>query len=182
VGFALVVTAKVPGPLGNGIILAASVTTASTNTSGALLVLTATNGVLCCANVAGSPVTVLNPAVPGETIYFLSTGLGLVCTPADLDPLNNCLSPDPAKDVLNTGFAYTGPVGNVPLVPVNATIGGGAAPVISEGVVPGTVGIYQVAIQVPSSLAANPFTQLFIQQLFNASNIVTLPVGNPIQF
>jgi uncharacterized protein (TIGR03437 family) len=182
VGFALVVTAKVPGPLGNGIILSALVTTASTNTGGALLTLTATNTVLCCANKADSPVTVQNPAVPGETIYFLSTGLGLVCMPADLDPLNNCLSPDPAKDVLITGVVYNGPAGNVPLVPINATVGGGAAAVVSSGILPGTVGLYQVIVQLPNTLVADPFTQLFIQQLFNASNIVTLPVATPLQF
>jgi hypothetical protein len=39
-----------------------------------------------------------------------------------------------------------------------------------------------VVIQLPSTLTANPFTQLFIQQLFNASNIVTIPVGAPLQF
>jgi uncharacterized protein (TIGR03437 family) len=195
VGYNLVVTAKVPGPPGNGIILTASVTTASTNTSGAILTLTVTNGNLCCANKADSPVTVQNPAVPGETIYFLSTGLGLVCGPQDLDPLNNCLAGDAAIAALNTGAAYTGPayapdalptapnsLGNVPEVPVNATVGGGSATVVSAGLVDGTVGLYQVVIQLPSSLTPGPFTQLFIQQLYNASNIVTLPVATAQQF
>ena len=182
VGHAVVITSKIPGPLGNGIVLGASVTTASTNTSGALLTLSTGNTTLCCANVANRPVSALNPATPGETIYFLATGLGLVCMTADLDPQNNCLSPDPAKDALLTGVAYAGPAGNAPLTAINATVAGGAATVISAGLVPGTNGVYQVVIQLPNSLTANPFTQLFIQQRFNASNIVTLPVGNPLNF
>jgi len=182
VGFAMIVTAKVPGPPGNGIVLLASVTTATTNTSGAMLVLTATSGTLCCANRADAPVTTLNPAVPGESIYFYATGLGLVCGPQDLDPLNNCLAGDAAKAAVITGVAYTGPVSNVPLVPINSTVGGGATAVISENLVPGTVGLYRVQVQLPTSLTTNPFTQLFIQQQFNASNIVTLPIGNGLQF
>lgn len=195
VGFDLVITAKIPGPLGNGIVLSASVTTASTNTSGAVLTMTTSNANLCCANRADSPVTVQNPALPGETIYVLTTGLGLVCGPQDLDPLNNCLAGDAAKAALSDGQAYTGPayapdglpsvpnsLGNVPLVPVNATVGGGAATVIAAGLVDGSVGLYQVVIQLPSSLTPGPFTQLFIQQLYSASNIVTLPVGSAIEF
>jgi uncharacterized protein (TIGR03437 family) len=183
-GNALLLTAKVPGPLGNGIALNASVTTASTNTAGALLTLTTTNSVMCCANVVNRPVTVQNPAVPGETVYFLATGLGLVCTSADLsnDGLGNCSSPDPAKDALITGSAYTGPWDALPEVPVNATVAGGSATIISTGIIPGTVGLYQIVIQLPSTLTQDPFTQLFIQQAFNASNIVTIPVGSPLAF
>lgn len=181
-GNGLIVTAKIPGPLGNGIVLYASTTTASTNTGGAILTLTTTNSVLCCASVVNRPVTVQNPAVPGETIYFLSTGLGLICTSADLsdDGLGNCSSPDPAKDALITGISYIGPWDALTEVPLNATVGGGAATVISNGIIPGTNGIYQIIIQLPSSLTANPFTQVFIQQQYTASNIVTIPVGSPV--
>lgn len=181
VGYAVVVTAKVPGPLGNGILLGTSVTTAAVNTGGALLTLSA-SGPLCCANVANRPVSTLNPAIPGETIFFVGTGLGLVCTTAYLDPLNNCLAGDPAKDSLVTGTAYSGPAGNAPLSPINATVAGGSATVLSSGLVPGTNGVYQIVITLPSTLTANPFTQLFIQQQFNGSNIVTVPVGNPLSF
>jgi uncharacterized protein (TIGR03437 family) len=139
---------------------------------------------MCCANVVNRPVTVQNPAVPGETVYFLATGLGLVCTSADLsnDGLGNCSSPDPAKDALITGSAYTGPWDALPEVPVNATVAGGSATIISTGIIPGTVGLYQIVIQLPSTLTQDPFTQLFIQQAFNASNIVTIPVGSPLAF
>ena len=182
VGYVLLLSAKVPGPLGNGIALTTVVTTASTNTNGATLVLTATSGTLCCANRADAPVTTLNPALPGETIYFFATGLGVVCGPQNIDPLNNCLEGDAAKAGLITGAAYTGPLRNVPLVPVNSTVGGGSSPVVGEAAVPGSIGLYRVSIQLPGSLTKNPFTQLFIQQQFGASNIVTLPVGDPLQF
>jgi uncharacterized protein (TIGR03437 family) len=182
VGSAIVITAKVPGPLGNGIIVNTEVTTAAANTGGALLSLSANSSSLCCANVADRPVSALNPATPGETIYFLGTGLGLVCTGQYLDPLNNCLEGDPAKAALITGSAYTGPAANEPLSPLNATVAGGSATVISAGLVPGTNGIYQIVIALPNTLTVNPFTQLFIQQQFNASNIVTMPVGNPLNF
>ncbi len=184
-GNGLVVTSKVPGPAGNGIVLNASVTTAATNTGGALLVLTATNTVTCCASVVNRPVTALNPAVPGETVFFIATGLGLVCTPADLTfnvNAGNCSSPDAAKDALITGSAYNGPWDSAPLINLNVTVQGGSATIVSAGIIPGTVGLYQVVIQLPNTLTANPFTQLFIQQLFNSSNIVTLPVGSPLQF
>jgi uncharacterized protein (TIGR03437 family) len=182
VGYVLIIKAKVPGPLGNGISLSTVVTTATTNTSGAILVVTAPSGTLCCANRADAPVTTLNPAIPGETVYFYATGLGLVCGPQDLDPLNNCIDGDSAKAGLITGASYTGPTTNVPLVPVNTTVGGGTAPVVTEAAVPGSIGMYKVSVQLPSSLTKNPFTQLFIQQQFGASNIVTLPVGDPLQF
>ncbi len=182
VGYVLLLTAKVPGPLGNGIALATVVSTATTNTSGAVLVITATSSALCCANRADAPITTLNPAVPGETIYFYATGLGVVCGPQDLDPLNNCIDGDAAKAGLITGAAYTGPLSNVPLVPVNSTVGGGSSAVVGEAAVPGSIGLYRVSIQLPGTLTNNPFTQLFIQQQFGASNIVTLPVGDPLQF
>lgn len=184
IGDALIVQAKVPGPNGNGIALAASVTTGPANTAGALLVLTATNSVTCCANVVNRPVTPQNPALPGETVFFFATGLGLVCTSADLsaDNLGNCSAPDPAKDALITGSAYTGPWESVTVNNVNATVQGGAATIISTGIIPGTVGLYQVIIQLPNTLTENPFTQLFVQQSFNASNIVTVPIGAPLQF
>ena len=62
--------AKVAGPEGDGIGLAASVP------STASLLLTPTNATMCCANIAGQPVTANNPAVPGETIVVVRHRLG----------------------------------------------------------------------------------------------------------
>src|SRR5262249_40019606 len=69
--------AKVPGPEGNNIPINATSSGSTTGSAGSVI-LTALNSQLCCANVAGAPITNDNPAVAGETIYMFATGLGLV--------------------------------------------------------------------------------------------------------
>jgi uncharacterized protein (TIGR03437 family) len=154
----IVLTAKVAGPDGNGIAISAS-----TNSS-ASLVLTALNPSTCCASVAGSPVTADNPAVPGEVITLYATGLGLTQAPDGSFPNN-------------TGQIYNGPVQNVPLAPVdNVQAGGSTANVLSSGLKPGMLGVYEVKIQLSTALTTNPNTQLYIAQNVFTSNIVTIPV------
>ena len=70
---------KIPGPDGDGTPITTNVTTPTTNTAGAQLLLTATNTGLCCASPGGTLITPANPAIPGETINIIATGLGLVC-------------------------------------------------------------------------------------------------------
>jgi hypothetical protein len=135
------------------------VTTASTNTSGAQLTLTATNSITCCANTAGAPLTPDNPAVPGETILIYGTGLGL--------PVNNNAS---------SGTQFVGPP-SASIVPVSAQSGGSTVNVISTGYKVGMVGTNEIVLELPSSLTANPLTHLTISQSFTTSNIVTIPVG-----
>ena len=157
----IVLTAKVAGPDGNGIVITAS------SSSGASVVMTALNPSTCCASVAGAPVTADNPAIPGEVISLYATGLGLTQAP-------NGSFPD------NTGQAYNGPP-NVAFAPVdNVQAGGSTANVISSGLKPGLLGIYEVQIQLASSLTTNPFTQVYIAQNVFTSNIVTIPVVNSI--
>jgi uncharacterized protein (TIGR03437 family) len=157
----IVLTAKVAGPDGNGIAVAASAS------SGASVVVTALNLATCCASVAGAPVTADNPAIPGEVISLYATGLGLTQAPNGSFPNN-------------TGQAYNGPP-NTAFTPVdNVQAGGSTANVISSGLKPGLLGIYEVQIQLPSSLTTNPFTQVYIAQNIFTSNIVTIPVVNSI--
>jgi hypothetical protein len=148
--------ARVEGPEGNGIMIAGS-----TN-DGAQVILTATNSTLCCANVAGAPVTDDNPALPGETIVVLATGLGL---------------PEP-QDGVNTGQKYEGGT-NQPVSFVSSLAGGKTANVLFAGLKPGTVGIYEVHLELNSDLPTDPFTQITIAQDVYVSNIVTFPVVNP---
>jgi len=74
--------------------------------------------------------TATTPAVPGETINLFGTGLG--STTPGLIP------------------------GQVPTQaaalarPVTVTIGGASANVLSAGVLPGSAGVYQISVQVPS--------------------------------
>ena len=74
--FRIALTANTPGPQAEGITVAVAVTTATTNTAGALLLLTAYNPTLCCSNVEGQLVSQDNPAVPGRTAVYLRHGAG----------------------------------------------------------------------------------------------------------
>lgn len=161
--------AKQPGPIGDGIAITGNVTagtSSGSSSTGPDLLLTATNSVLCCANQAGALVTRDNPAVPGETIIVYATGLGLV-------------GPEEAKQAIVDGAQYTGTPQNDPVEFVSGTIGGKTANVISAGLKPGTVGIYEVQLELNSSLPTDPLTQCTIAQSIYVSNPVTIPIYNP---
>jgi uncharacterized protein (TIGR03437 family) len=152
--------AKVAGPAGNGIKISGN-----TN-SAAQVILTATNSTLCCANVAGSRVTAANPAVPGETVVVYGTGLGLV-------------QPDDAFRAQHTGFKYRGIELNQPNAFVSSLAGGKTANVLYSGLKVGSVGIFEVHLELNSDIPTDGATQLTIAQDVYVSNIITLPVLNP---
>jgi plastocyanin len=161
--FRIALTANTPGPQGEGISVTVAVTTATTNTAGALLLLTAYNPTLCCSNVEGQMVSQDNPAVPGELLYTFATGLG-VTNPQDTD----------------TGRVFPGGSANPPAVPVDSILTGGTtANVVSAGLLPGAVGVYYVQFQLNSGLASNTATQMTIAQQAFVSNVVTFPVAVP---
>jgi uncharacterized protein (TIGR03437 family) len=157
--------AKIAGPAGNGIPIATSAS------DGATLVITITNPQLCCANVAGAPVTLQNPAQPGEAIVFYATGLGIV-------------GPQEALSAIKTGEIYTGPAFNDPMLHdpkgfVSAQINNTTANVLSASLKPGTVGIYEVLLELGGGTAPNPLAQVHISQDIYTSNVVTIPVSDP---
>ena len=147
--------AKAAGAAGEGITYSASVT------SSAKLLLTATGTALCCANTGRATAT--NPVVPGETITIYATGLGLVKTP------------EPAYV---TGRRYDGS-GNEPVEFVSSLAGGKTANVLLASPLPGAVGVWEVQLELNSTMPDDPLTQLTIAQFTYVSNIVTLPVKNP---
>jgi len=149
--------ARVQGPEGEGIPYSAR------TREGDQVILTATTPRLCCANFG--LVTPENPAIPGETIVLIGTGLGLVKNQADKDK--------------QTGVAYTGPEFNDPVEFVSSLAGGKTANVISAGLKPGTVGLYEVVLELNSDIPTDAATQLTIAQDIYVSNIVTFPVRNP---
>jgi hypothetical protein len=149
--------ARVTGPDGNGIPYAGTVTGSNPQ-----IILTATTPALCCANVAGKLLTADNPAQPGETVTILATGLGL---------------PVPA-DGADTGRMYLGGV-NAPKNFVSSLAGGKTANVLAAQLKPGTIGVWEVDLELNSSLPDDPLTQLTIAQDIYVSNIVTIPVANP---
>ncbi len=156
----IILTAKVGGPAGNGIVVKASVS------SGASIVLSPLDSSqTCCANIAGAPVSPSNPAVPGEVIWIYATGIG----PTTLE--------DHVTAASITGQLYQGQPLNIPQTNVdNAQVGGTTANVLFAGLVPGLMGVYQVQLQLLDSLPTNLFTQLWIAQNVFTSNIVTIPI------
>ena len=155
----IILTARVQGPDGNGLPYTA------TASSSATVIMTAIGSSLCCASVAGSPVTTNNPAVPGELVNVYATGLGL--------PVLN----DGNKDLIQTGVQYPagGPV-TTPASFVNAIAGGKTADVISATLLPGSVGLYQVLLHLNPDLPTDAYSQLTIAQDVFVSNIVTVPI------
>src|SRR5208337_1655066 len=156
----IILTAKVGGPAGNGIPIAASVSSGST-----LVISPLDNAATCCANIAGAPVTADNPAVPGEVITIYATGIGVTTLE------------DHVTQAGVTGQVYQGPALNIPQTNVdNAQVGGTTANVLFAGLQPGMLGVYVVQLQLNDNLPTNPQTQLWIAQNVFTSNIVTIPI------
>ena len=162
----IILEARQEGPDGNTITYAGSSTSSVTGTGS--VIITPFGPTLCCANVKGSLVTTDNPALPGETIIVVATGVGLpVITGGD-------------QTLITTGAAY--PVGGpitAPASPMNAIAGGSTADVLQATLMPGTVGLFQVLLHLNAGLTTNPYSSLTIAQNIYVSNVVTFPVYNP---
>ena len=155
-------SARALGSAGNGIIFGATVST------GAQLLLTPSGGtnsagdyVLCCAGTG--MVTQSNPAVPGETIIIYATGLGLPTEPAHF----------------RGGFRYPANEQTQPVDFVSSLAGGKTANVLLASPLPGSVGIWEVQLELNSGLPTDTNTQLTIAQDIYVSNVVTFPVKAP---
>ena len=108
---------------------------------------------------------------PYAPAFFLSNGEPIIQRHPDLD-LINASNPARAGDVLITFLTGIGDLNNAPAsgvgapgspaatakIPPAATIGGAAAPVLFAGLAPGFVGLGQVNITVPETLA-EPLTE-----------------------
>jgi hypothetical protein len=156
-----ILQARIAGPAGNGLLFSTSVAGPSGG-SGAQLILTPETTSLCCANTAFSPVTAANPAVPGEVLLVYATGLGLPV----LSEAN--------QNLIQTGVKYPqgGPI-TKPVNFVSSLAGGKTANILSASLKPGTVGTYEVLLQLNSSMPTNPLTNVYIAQDIYISNIVT---------
>ena len=164
-----ILQARVAGPGANGLLFSTSVAGPSGG-SGAQLILTPETTALCCANIAFSPVTAANPAVPGEVLLVYATGLGL--------PVLS----ESYQNLIQTGVKY--PAGGPITQPVNfvsSLAGGKTANILSASLKPGTVGTYEVLLQLNSSMPTNPLTNVYIAQDVYISNIVTFALVSPTQ-
>ena len=142
----------------------------STNTSDSVRVqLTANGRNLCCGNEEFSLVTQDNPAIPGETLIFFGTGLGLT-------------APLPITEGVASGQITPGtPLFEVPFVAddfVSSLAGGKTAQVRFTGLAPGMVGVYQMNLKILEDLPDDPALRLTIAQRLFISNVVTIPVKN----
>jgi len=117
--------------------------------------------VLCCAGTG--MVTQSNPAVPGETIIIYATGLGLPTEPAHF----------------RGGFRYPANEQTQPVDFVSSLAGGKTANVLLASPLPGSVGIWEVQLELNSGLPTDTNTQLTIAQNIYVSNVVTFPVKAP---
>jgi uncharacterized protein (TIGR03437 family) len=110
-----------------------------------------------------SLVTQSNPAVAGETIVVYMTGLGPVSSPVASG------MPAPAANAADCGQDAIPSVGQV----------------LYAGLTPGTVGVYQLNLQLPDNLPSGSF-QLSIgwtdcefgNGITSTSNTVTVPVAS----
>lgn len=146
--------ARVAGKPGEGITYSATVS------SGAKLLLTPSGSALCCDNTG--LVTASSPAIPGEVITIYATGLGLV--------------EDMSK--FAAGRRYDGNP-TQPLEFVSSLAGGKTANVLLASPLVGSVGVFEVQLELNSGLTTDPQTQLTIAQNIFVSNIVTFPVKAP---
>jgi uncharacterized protein (TIGR03437 family) len=158
----ILLKARIEGPEGNGISIGASAS------SGATVIMTAFSTTLCCANVAGAPITADNPAAPGEVINVYSTGLGL---PVLSDSVSSTLT---TGSMWPKGLPITSPQ-----VAVSAIAGGSTADVLNATLLPGTVGGFLVTLHLNASIPTNSSTVLTIAQNTFVSNAVKIPVVAP---
>jgi uncharacterized protein (TIGR03437 family) len=112
----------------------------------------------------GAPVTAEDPAHPGEVLVLWAAGLGAVDTGDD-------------SSEFTAGVPYTGPDAPV-FNPVMALVSGRSAQVTSATLPHGSIGIYEVRVQLPGDLPASARTPLLISQGAEISNTVTIPVQN----
>src|ERR1019366_4087145 len=162
----IILTARVQGPEGNGIPITATASGGASNSS-VSLTMTALDAETCCGNVAGAPTTQTTPALPGEIIEILGTGLGVPV-------LSDLVTP-----FIQTGAQYpvNGPITS-PQESVSSFVGGSTGDVLQATLLPGSVGIYEVLLHTNPGLASNAYAVLNIAQDLYTSNQVTVPVLN----
>jgi len=155
----IIITARVSGPDGNGIPVLAGAS------SGADVTMTAFDAQTGAANIAGSPVTAVNPAIAGEMLVFYVTGMGLPNLTAGDQPF------------IVTGKQY--PAGAPVTAPQqfpNAIAGGSTADVIQSTLLQGAVGLFEVVLHLSPGLSSNGYTEVTVAQGAYVSNPVSIAV------
>lgn len=115
------------------------------------------------AQQAGAPVTVDDPAKPGELLTFWAAGLGAVDSGSEKGPVMGMPYPEPDSPVVSV---------------VGAVVSGRTAEVISATLPHGATGVYEVRILLPGDLPSDSKTELLLMQDGSVSNTITIPVQN----
>jgi len=172
----ILIRARIEGPEGNGIALSA------TSTGSGTIIMTAFSTTLCCANVEGSAVTQENPAVPGEVIYLYATGLGLPVLSEGIPELLSTGKAWPVGGPVTTPPSESGTdsFGNSNNQSVSSLAGGKTADVLAATLMPGTVGTYLVVLHLNGDLASDLTMPVTIAQDVYVSNVVAVPLINPV--
>jgi len=164
----IILMARLAGPDGDGIAYGASASSGASTTMTALGNVNGT-ALLCCANIAGAPVTPQNPAAANEIVNVYATGLGLPV----VTPLN--------QGLINTGWIY--PLDGPPTAPpdttslfVSSICGGSSADVLTSSLVPGQVGLFFVQLHLNPSLPTKWDTVCTIAQATYVSYPATIQV------
>ncbi len=113
-------------------------------------------------------VTASNPAQPGQYIVIYANGLGAV----NLAP---CTTPAASGCLISGEATPSQPLAST-LVKPTVTIGGVAGNVLFSGLTPGSIGLYQIDVQVPANAPAG------MQSVVITQNGVSSQPGNlPVQ-
>lgn len=114
------------------------------------------------ANVAGAPVTNENPLEAGELFVVYATGLGTLRNEAD-------------NKLLKTGERYLGSANHELTEQLDSLAAARTANLISAVAKPGTFGLYEITLELNSSVPTNALSQLTVFQSWYISNITTIP-------
>jgi len=116
------------------------------------------DGTVIAQDTTYNLITTDNPAHAGEVIILYATGMG------------------PTNPAVATGAVAPGPpqLANVTVAP-QVSIGNANAKLLFAGLSPGSVGLYQMDVQIPAGVASGS-VPLVVTQGGAASNTVTLPV------
>jgi len=161
----IILKARVAGPEGDGIPITGTA-------NGGSLVVTAFDEATCCGNVGGAPVTLTNPAKPGETLIMYATGLGV--------PVLS----DAVQSLIQTGVQYplNGPITQPnpgECCFVSGSAGGSTADILQATIVPGSVGNYEIVMHLNPGLVSNQNSLADIAQSSFISNNIAFPVVSP---
>ena len=122
-------------------------------------ILSGSTGPLVLHSADFSYVSSTKPAVPGEILTVIASGLG---------PTNPGVDPGQAFPVSSLAIANS---------PIQATVSGSSAQVLYAGGYPGATNVYQVNLQLPSNIQPGQAT-LQLTSAWQPSLPVPIPVGN----